>query len=278
MKCYNCDNELSGIMIRNDEMRFKCFGSNKNIYKCPTCNLIQMKPQWTIDELNTLYKGYVKKQYTTSKQKPIKSIRKYLRKYVTKESRTLEIGSGNGDNLNYLRKYTKESIGIDKDILSDSVKENTKLAIDFDTFHDLYPNEKYDFIYAIHVLEHINDPRDFIKKIISHLNDNGKVVLELPSTDEPLYTIYKSKAFISQYWFPYHVFFYTPETLNKVLEIYNIKIKLYQRYGIIGPIRFLIFGTPGEWFPHFPIIDNIYKFIFEHIIRKTDTMIVEVWR
>lgn len=274
-KCYHCNTELKDIFVHGNNMRFQCFGKQKDLYKCPSCNLIQMFPQWTDKELDELYQGYVKKQYTTSKKKPIKSIRKYLRKYITKDSSVLEIGSGNGDNLNYLKQCAKSVIGIDKDKQADSVRDNEENAIDFDTFHEKYPTEKYDFIYAIHVLEHTNDPIDFVEKIISHLNDGGQFVLELPNTDEPLYTVYKSTAFINQYWFPYHVFCYTPETIQKVLNKFNIKIKLYQRYGIIGPIRFLIWGTPGEWFPNFPIIDNVYKFIFEHIIKKTDTMVIE---
>jgi SAM-dependent methyltransferase len=284
MKCYNCNTgDYLAKLVDGKDMRFECFGKKKAVYKCTKCGLVQLLPQWTDKQLDKLYEGYNKKSDFKG-AKPKKTITTYLKRYIKKTDSVLEIGAGSGDNLLYLYEQGYHHImGIDKD-----PEPGIGIAkLSFNEFVETCTNTKFDFIYGIQVLEHIADPVDFIGKVINQLNDGGRFVFELPNLEEPLLTIYKKKAFEKFYWYPYHLFFYTPETIKYIIveagimngcKLERFKIKRYQRYGLINHLRWAIFNKPGNWNPHIPVLDDIYKFILKYIVKKTDTMIVEGYK
>ena len=48
--------------------------------------------------------------------------------------------------------------------------------------NDANPNILFDVIYASHVIEHLRDPIEFFLPAIDLLNQNGKIILEVPNT------------------------------------------------------------------------------------------------
>lgn len=61
-KCYLCDSRELALVADQAEIRFSCFGYDKRVLKCEKCDLIQLLPIWTEDELNKLYAKYSEKQ------------------------------------------------------------------------------------------------------------------------------------------------------------------------------------------------------------------------
>lgn len=257
MKCYLCGSTLVDVIAKQEEIRFGCFASGKQIYQCRSCGLVQLFPQWTSEEMEELYRNYWNKVDFLGQKRKVK-ISKYLTKYIRKAERVLEVGSGHGDNLVYLRtEGYKQSFGIDK-----AIKPRWGSKMD-------YRNCKFraDVIYAIHLLEHLPDPRKFIKWI-----GKARFILEIPNVDDPLRTIYRNKAFHKFYWYPYHLFFYSKETIQKLIP--GTKVILRQEYGIVNHLRWIIFGRPGNWNPNIPVLDWIYKLILTKVFGKSDTMVV----
>lgn len=265
-RCYNCGSYNLGLYYYGKDMRFACYGADKNVWKCADCGLVQLLPQWTDEELDELYEGYTdKKDFKGAKQK--KTVTKYLKKYVKETDDVLEIGAGSGDNTNYVKDMVYCIYGIDKEY-----------NWDFFDYAKAFPSVKYDFIFGIQLLEHIADPLDFIWKVLNQLNTGGRFLFEIPNLEDPLLTIYKIEAFRKFYFYPYHLFFYTPEIIETILSKFNIKVKRYQRYGLINHLRWLIFKRPGNWNPNIPVLDWIYKAVLKYVFKKTDTMIIEGWK
>jgi SAM-dependent methyltransferase len=52
------------------------------------------------------------------------------------------------------------------------------------SWEDLSSEDSYDCVLAAHVVEHVIDPRAFVRKLISLLTPNGVLVLETPRTDD----------------------------------------------------------------------------------------------
>ena len=53
----------------------------------------------------------------------------------------------------------------------------TKLA---DTIEDLSQSKKFDLIICNHVIEHVAQPLQVLKKLVSYLDDHGHIFIEVP--------------------------------------------------------------------------------------------------
>ena len=126
-------------------------------------------------------------------------------------------------------------------------------------------------------MEHIQNPKLFIKKIIDSLTPKGRFIIEVPNVDDPLLSVYKIEEFNKFYWYPYHLYYYNKQTLKNIFtqfEEINYNIKLYQRYGLRNHLRWLIKRKPGEDNKKIPVLDSIYMFLLTKVLNVSDTIIV----
>lgn len=271
-RCYLCSSGSCAVIADSKTIRFECYGFDKYIVKCSSCGLAQLYPPWNEEELSKLYRQYSRKKDFVG-YKPKKTVSHYIENYIKKTDRILEIGCGFGNNLRGLRKKGYDVIGIDKDptVCDGKIVKN----YDFDVFPS--PAEGFDFIYAIQVFEHMSDPRRFIKTLVRNLKTNGRFLLEIPNIDDPLLKSYRVNNFNKFYWYPYHLFFYNKETVSELFKGFSeitVKVSLFQRYGLINHLRWLIFGRPGNFNRNIPMIDDIYKLALTGIFKSSDTLII----
>lgn len=270
--CYLCKNNISSVIADKEQIRFACYDFDKKVIKCLRCGLVQLYPPWEEEELADLYSRYSKKSdFKGAKHK--RTITSYLPRFLRKSDSILEVGCGSGDNLSRLMKKGYHAIGIDKD----PTVCNGEQIMNYDYRDFTPPNGKFDFIYAIQVIEHTLDPKGFIAWIINNLKPKGRFLLEIPNIDDPLLKLYRIKKFNDYYWYPYHLFFFNMGSIRFMFDKItntNIKIKLWQRYGLINHLRWLIFKRPGNINNSVPILDDIYKLILTKLLKKSDTLIV----
>lgn len=271
ISCNYCKGQEFETKADKSQIRFECFGFEKRVVKCVNCGLIQLLPPWSEKELKGLYAKYWQKQDFAGQKRKVK-ISTYLEKYLCSGDSILEIGCGHGDNLKRLAARGYKVLGLDKD---PSVCDG-KLILQGDIY-DFHPIQKFDFIYGIHLFEHIADPRRFIQWLLEHLNPQGRFLLEMPNVDDPLLTIYKVENFKKFYWYPYHLFFYAPQTLKKLFSEFGrlrTQVKLRQEYGLLNHLRWKIFQRPGNLNFKIPILDALYAFILHRFWGKSDTLII----
>lgn len=270
-KCYGCENELGKVISMSNQMRFGCYGYDKKIIKCHRCNLIQLYPQWSKEELKSLYDKYsLKKDFDG--YKPKINVNSYLTKYINKNDSILEIGCGNGDNVKWLSRKGYSVIGVDRD---PTIQINGNiLNCAFEAFDN---NSKYDFIYAMHVLEHVEDPIGFLKHLIALLTPRGSFLLEIPNIEDPILSLYANQQYKKFVWYPYHLFFFNLETITNLLQTIDgidVRVIRKQRYGLLNHLRWICSGKPGNLNFNIPLLDNIYKFILIHFFEVSDTLII----
>ncbi len=140
----------------------------------------------------------------------------------------------------------------------------------------------YGLITAFHVVEHLPDPRAMLKTLASMLAQNGRIVIEVPSSEDVLLTLYDSYAFQHFTYWSQHLFLFNAETLRRLAEQAGLRIfsiQQYQRYLLSNHLHWLSQDKPGghqKWaFLDSPELKSAYGNALA-AIGKCDTLIAHV--
>ena len=88
----------------------------------------------------------------------------------------------------------------------------------------------YDLITAFHVVEHLSDPIAILKTLAAKLSKNGRMVVEVPSSEDALLTLYDSSAFQHFTYWSQHLFLFNAETLRQLAKQAGLRIASIQQY------------------------------------------------
>jgi len=106
----------------------------------------------------------------------------------------------------------------------------------------------YDLITAFHVFEHLSDPIAVLTTLTRHLGAGGRIVIEVPSSEDALLTFYESAAFQRFTYWSQHLFLFNPETLRRVAAAAGMRVvavQQFQRYPLSNHLFWLSRGMPG---------------------------------
>jgi SAM-dependent methyltransferase len=163
----------------------------------------------------------------------------------------LEVGAAEGNFLARLNadRPALRLAAVEPD--RDTEAARRKLALEGD-FADLAgaaaAGIKADFVCFFHVFEHIGDPRSFLDSIRQILAPGGRILIEVPSLDDPLLSLYALPAYEAFYFQRQHPFVYSGRSLSRVLEAHGWKVRKilpYQRYGLENHLSWLAWEKPG---------------------------------
>lgn len=87
----------------------------------------------------------------------------------------LDYGGGDGRLMQAFRDLNKQCFLVDYN--RNCIPGVTKLS---DTIDDLDQSERFDLIVCSHVMEHVSQPLQVLKKLTSHLSENGNIFIEVP--------------------------------------------------------------------------------------------------
>lgn len=137
----------------------------------------------------------------------------------------------------------------------------------------------YDIVTAFHVVEHLSDPRTMLKSLARLLHPNGRMIVEVPSAEDVLLTLYDCEAFQRFTYWSQHLFLFnagTLETLSHQAGLRIVAIQHYQRYPLSNHLYWLSKGKPGghqQWsFLDTPEMARVYANTLA-ASGKTDTLI-----
>lgn len=188
---------------------------------CEYCDNIQQINSPGSKELDKIYNIFYRSHYSAAETginaESAYSFSASLDDKVTGKT-MLEIGSGDGYFLNIMQDKGWEVYGCDPSPQSDIAMEKYNLKIKKDIFSHGSFDRKFDCIVLRHVLEHISEPKTFLKEISLSLQSDGFLGIEVPNV---LYIL--SKGIISGFYHE-HIYYFTPYLLNKILKEYGFKV------------------------------------------------------
>ena len=156
-----------------------------------------------------------------------------IKEFLKDSNETLDVGCGIGLLVNYLKEEKHNIKGIDNYYYNERYKKifnilNIDKSIDCSSFENFSLVNKYDLIICHNTIEHFENWKEMINKLIGHLNSKGKIVLMGPN-----YTI------------PFDVHFMIPLIINKKItykifknkinnfEIQNKKVNMWNGLNLI---------------------------------------------
>ncbi|MFV9550610.1 class I SAM-dependent methyltransferase [Algibacter sp. PT7-4] len=229
-------------------------------YVCDSCGFVYTYPRISNEEVNHLYLDGAFSKEARKSSKPdlnkfiqteswalerLHLLEQKIPDFFLKTKTCLEIGCGTGSFLWLLKSRDNKVKGIepDSEFVNVAVK---RYGIDVDTilFDDSYSPKLYDFICSFHVIEHVLNPRSFVKNIYRRLNANGSVYIECPTIDN----IYTND--LNTFFWNVHVNTFSNKSLPWLLESEGFTVsEVFMNRGFVAVI-----ATKGDVKSH--DIDN----------------------
>ena len=239
-------------------MNFKicpiCKGSSKKIFslyddryghpdkfiycQCSFCKHIFLENPLSNKEILQLYtKFYSRKKVSVKNLRPRKKLSSFelwktgglasAYQWVPPRCKVLDIGCGMGESVFYHKLRGCDAYGIDPDENVLRTKNTFNLNLKHGVFDEnSYPNDKFDYITLDQVLEHSNNPIQFMRNVNKSLTKMGRCIISFPNASSLL------RKFFGKKWLhwhpPYHVNFYSKRSFENICNMSGFKIIKYK--------------------------------------------------
>lgn len=283
-RCIICSGSVSKTLSE------KTRDSRQKIFKCGTCCHVQLFPLPNESSEKEFY----------DKDKQTKLIRKHFNLDEFEESATfdnkrrvhlliskikknksiLDVGCGYGFFIKELKKMGLKASGVEisKERRSIARKMSNENIFNFRIDGKRRIHKKFDVVTLFHVLEHVKDPINFLTDLRMYLNNNGRLLIEVPNLN--FYLMSLSDAYKDFFWQSAHISYFTPKILVDVLNeagYKNIKVSGVQRYSFTNALYWIARGKPQLNKPSYESrlpFDKLYKKIVTEL-NLSDTLWIE---
>ena len=243
MSCKLCGSD--NFKYRKGEVR-----DNKElkILECLECSLVYLSSTKHINksfyEESNMHKEIDFHKWQNDTKEDDKRRFEFMKTMIRNKS-VLDFGSGNGGFAILAKDIAKNiaTVELEKAVVSHYEKNAISLYDDLDKI-----DEKFDYITAFHVLEHLSEPEIIIKKMTALLKEGGKIILEVPNSNDALLSIYESEAFSKFTYWSCHLYLYNQHTMTLLAKNTSLKIdfvKYIQRYPLSNHLYWLSKNKAG---------------------------------
>jgi SAM-dependent methyltransferase len=227
------------MICRHETSEIILAGNGANLYRCVSCSLVYADKK--NENAKDVYANYYSEktggrfgfgiEYIVRIFRFFRACRIFLLHPRSKS--ILDIGSGRGWTLYYLKKYFGYKTAIGTQLSENAYnfsREKLKLKIYNQDILGLDFAEKFEVITLWHVLEHVAEPEKYIQKIHELLATKGAFLVEVPNFDS------WSRKLTGKHWLAldwrHHLTFFTPETLAALLVKYDFKIRKIRTFSL----------------------------------------------
>ena len=281
LKCSICNEKIKEIIDLGNSPPANNFINNINekvssypliIDFCSNCYCIQLRDCLSKDELYSYY------TYSTPK---IESLERHYNTILAKlnelgfakhDQSCIEIGSNNGNLLQFLKPYFKDVLGVDpaKNITQIAIKNGINTITDF--FSSEVANEiansykKFDVAIARHMFAHNKDPAELLLAMSLILDDKGIFLIE----NAYALDTFENGEFDQIYH--EHMFYFSALNIQALMNRFNFELIDFSHAPVHGGSGIFICGKKGSHAPSESVTEalNREKIAFdkEYIFKK----------
>lgn len=249
-KCFLCNSEKSHIIhkgVRGNPAT--------NVLKCDNCGLVRLDT--FISDTDEYYReSQMRRGESETNLKEIRSTAQVddERRYnfisrMIENRRYLDFGCGAGGVLSLAQDKAKDVYGVELEkAMCNAINEEGIKC--YPSVEKALVNHKgrIDVISLFHVLEHLENPVEYLHKLSELLADDGVMIIEVPNSDDALLSIYDCDAFADFTYWESHLYLYNNVTFTQLIKKASLKIRFLgqiQRYPLSNTMYWLSRGKPG---------------------------------
>jgi len=207
-----------------------------DIWECTDCSFLFTHQLADESEIGPYYKSEEYYSHSDKKKGFIARLYQIGRKYMLRKKyraiqhqtkttgkKLLDIGSGTGHFIHYVKEkmWDVEGVEMDNDAREYSIKEFSLNVRDNNAFFsDKF--EQKDVISLWHVLEHLYNPQKYIERILELLKKDGLLAIALPNANSWDARHYKKHW--GAYDVPRHIWHFTPTSFRRLIADYPLEI------------------------------------------------------
>ncbi|MEJ2295950.1 MAG: class I SAM-dependent methyltransferase [Candidatus Lokiarchaeota archaeon] len=275
MRCKFCNNTR---VIEFDSIK-SLFYSNKSytLYECKNCGCQFFDIHQHEISIDDMYESLANEKVQLSIQF---SPRQYwtdqknlILKMVSREPTSiLDVGCRTGDFLLHFNKdIIREGVEISNSCAEIAMKRG--LDIYNQSIEDLSFTKTYEVVTAYNILEHLIDPKKFLRKLTSITKKEGVIAILIPTHEcLKVKVLKKLRRQWHMYVPPEHLNFFSRRYLDSFMEYYGFKLmkRYYSSGGLFNPfkkIRFLnwVFGKFMYYIDklilyQLPLFDHVFSY------------------
>lgn len=197
-----------------------------SVTECQICKLQALSPRPNQSELYTkdYYQGRAEYTYIDEReQKPFfryvwKARIQNIKRFIT-TGHFLDIGSSFGGFLEVAKEEGFQVQGVEiSEYAASYANQNNIPTFQGNLYDAKFPNESFDVISLIEVIEHIENPNRFFQELTRILKPGGLLLLQTANFEG---WQAKEEGSSYHYYMPGHVFYYSDTLLKKILTRYG---------------------------------------------------------
>ncbi len=216
--------------------RLEHYYAKDYLVQCQNCGFVFAEKIPSPQELEAYYEGYGRNDYLSPLT--VKRYEELLQSWepYRQTNRILDVGCGIGYFLETAQTKGWEVYGTEYTDRAVEICAAKGISMQKGELNpDLYASESFDIITSFEVIEHINNPREEVEKFYRLLRRGGMVYITTPNFNSMLRYYLKEHYNVIAY--PEHLSYYTPATLQRLMETMGFR-KVWIKTTGISPMRF----------------------------------------
>ncbi len=216
-------------------------------YRCRACGFLFALPLVNpnlhnhIDDYEPAYLDYLRE--TRNDARNLERVFDWVARYGDgKGARLLDVGSGSGKLVRYFRRRSVEAFGLEpsaalyREFLAGE-PHFYEQTIDSFAASSAGRGQQFDFVTAIDVIEHIQNPHSFFLGVAKLLKPDGHLFVTVPDAGSALARI-AGKAW--HHFNKYHLSYFSKQTLTETAARYHLQIEECTRRGRLHSVGYMV--------------------------------------